>query len=59
MKAKDIMVMKVMTVGPEATVREAANILFQNRISALPVVDDHVLPFNSGGGFVPPRGLVP
>jgi CBS domain-containing protein len=41
MKAKDIMVMKVMTVGPEATVREAANILFQNRISALPVVDEH------------------
>jgi CBS domain-containing protein len=41
MKAKDIMVMKVMTVGPEATVRQAANILFQNRISALPVVDEH------------------
>jgi CBS domain-containing protein len=41
MKAKDIMVMKVMTVGPEATVRQAANILFQNRISALPVVDAH------------------
>src|SRR5262245_10179286 len=41
MKAKDIMVMKVMTVGPEATVRQVANILFQNRISALPVVDEH------------------
>jgi CBS domain-containing protein len=41
MKAKDIMVMKVMTVGPEATVRQAANILVQNRISALPVVDAH------------------
>lgn len=41
MKAKDIMVMKVITVGPEATVRQAANVLFQNRISALPVVDEH------------------
>jgi CBS-domain-containing membrane protein len=41
MKAKDIMVLNAITVGPEATVRQAANILFQNRISALPVVDEH------------------
>src|SRR5262245_52097199 len=41
MKAKDIMVMNVVTVGPEATVRQAAKLLFQNRISALPVVDEH------------------
>ena len=41
MKARDIMVMNVMTVGPEASVRQAANILFKNRISALPVVDEH------------------
>lgn len=39
MKAKDVMVMNVITVGPEASVREVANILFKNRISALPVVD--------------------
>jgi CBS-domain-containing membrane protein len=41
MKAKDIMVTNVMTVGPEASVRQAAEILFKNRISALPVVDEH------------------
>ena len=40
MKAKDIMVTNVMTVGPEASVRQAAEILFKNRISALPVVDE-------------------
>lgn len=34
------MVMNVMTVGPEASVRQAADILFKNRISALPVVDE-------------------
>ncbi len=41
MKARDVMAMNVMTVGPETSVRQAANILFQNRISALPVVDEH------------------
>jgi CBS-domain-containing membrane protein len=41
MKAKDIMVTNVMTVGPEASVPQAAEILFKNRISALPVVDEH------------------
>lgn len=41
MKARDIMVTNVMTVGPEASVRQAAEILFKNRISALPVVDEH------------------
>jgi CBS domain-containing protein len=35
------MVMNVMTVGPEASVRQAADMLFKNRISALPVVDEH------------------
>ena len=34
------MVMNVMTVGPEASVRQAADMLFKNRISALPVVDE-------------------
>jgi CBS domain-containing protein len=41
MKATDIMVRNVITVGPEASVREVADILFKNRISALPVVDEH------------------
>jgi CBS domain-containing protein len=35
------MVRNVITVGPEASVREVADILFKNRISALPVVDEH------------------
>jgi CBS domain-containing protein len=41
MKARDIMGTTVVTVAPEASVREVANILFQNRISALPVVDEY------------------
>ena len=41
MKARDIMVRNVFSVSPEASVRQAANILFKNRISAAPVVDEH------------------
>jgi CBS domain-containing protein len=41
MRARDIMVTKVITVGPEVSVREAAKLLLNNRISALPVVDKH------------------
>jgi CBS domain-containing protein len=41
MKASDIMAMNVITVGPETSVREVANILLRNRISALPVVGKH------------------
>jgi CBS domain-containing protein len=41
MKAKDIMGTNVVTVGPEASVRQVAGILLKNRISALPVVDEH------------------
>ena len=40
MKARDIMVMNVITVSPEASVREVANLLLSNRISALPVVNE-------------------
>ncbi len=40
MKASDVMVSKVITVGPNTTVQEIANILLTNRISAVPVVDD-------------------
>jgi CBS domain-containing protein len=38
MKAADVMVSNVITVGPEASVQEVANILLTNRISAVPVV---------------------
>jgi CBS-domain-containing membrane protein len=41
MKARDIMVRNVITVGPETSVSEVANILLANRISAVPVVDEH------------------
>jgi CBS domain-containing protein len=39
MRASDVMVSEVITVGPEATVQEIASILLSNRISAVPVVD--------------------
>jgi CBS domain-containing protein len=39
-KARDIMVRNVFSVSPEASVRQVANILFKNRISAAPVVDE-------------------
>jgi CBS domain-containing protein len=41
MKASDVMVTNVITVSPETTVQEIANILVANRISAVPVVDEH------------------
>ena len=40
MKASDVMVSKVITVGPNTTVQEIAAILLSNRISAVPVIDD-------------------
>jgi CBS domain-containing protein len=38
MKAADVMVSNVITVSPEASVQDVANILLANRISAVPVV---------------------
>src|SRR5262245_40645391 len=38
MKAADVMVANVITVAPEASVREVADILLSNRISGVPVV---------------------
>ena len=38
MKAADVMVSNVITVGPEATVQDVAELLLANRISAVPVV---------------------
>jgi len=37
---KDIMTRKVITVGPETTLREVARTLFENHISGVPVVDE-------------------
>jgi CBS domain-containing protein len=39
MKAADIMVKEVVTVGPEALVKEIAALMLERRISGLPVVD--------------------
>jgi CBS domain-containing protein len=40
MKASDVMVANVVTVGPNARVEDVAGVLLSNRISAVPVVDD-------------------
>ena len=40
MRARDVMVSPVITVKPTASVKDAAKILLENRISAVPVVDD-------------------
>ena len=40
MQAKDIMTTMVITVGLETQVNEIANIMYQNHISAVPVVDE-------------------
>jgi CBS-domain-containing membrane protein len=37
MKAADVMVSNVITVGPDATVQEVADVLLKNRISGVPV----------------------
>jgi len=39
MKAADVMVSNVVTVGPDASVQDVAKILIRNHISALPVVE--------------------
>jgi CBS domain-containing protein len=45
MKIEDLMTRKVVTVQPGATLKDAARLLVEHRISGLPVVDneDHVL----------------
>jgi CBS-domain-containing membrane protein len=40
MKARDVMVSPVITTKPSASVKEVAQLLLANRISAVPVVDD-------------------
>lgn len=39
MKARDVMVSPVLTIQPNASVRDVAKILLQHRVSAVPVVD--------------------
>jgi CBS domain-containing protein len=39
MKAKDIMTRRVISIGPDASIFQAARLMLQNRISGLPVVD--------------------
>jgi CBS-domain-containing membrane protein len=41
MNAKDVMTRNVIAVGPEATVAEAAGLMVQHDVSALPVVEAH------------------
>ena len=41
MNATDVMTRNVVTIGPEATVAEAAELMAQYDVSALPVIDAH------------------
>ena len=43
MQAAHIMTTEVITIGPDTTVQEIANLLLNNRISAVPVVDENKL----------------
>ena len=54
MKASDIMVRNVVSVGPEAPVREVASLMLERRISGVPVVDGerHVLGIVSEGDLI-------
>src|SRR6516225_2588230 len=54
MRARDIMVKDVISVGPEASVRDVAKILLANRISAVPVVDEqgHLVGIISEGDLI-------
>ena len=54
MRARDIMVTDVITVGPEASVRDVAKILLAKRISAVPVVDEqgHLVGIISEGDLI-------
>src|ERR1017187_4232211 len=41
MKASDIMVAKVVTIGPNASVRDVADLLLNDHISAVPVISEN------------------
>lgn len=40
MRAKDIMTVEVVSVGPEASIQEALQLMLKHRISGLPVIDN-------------------
>jgi CBS domain-containing protein len=40
LKLKEIMTPDPVTIGPEATIGEAARLMLENKVSGLPVVDD-------------------
>jgi len=40
LKAKDIMSTNITTIQPDATIYDAVNLLYNKRVSGLPVVDD-------------------
>ncbi|TIS55837.1 CBS domain-containing protein [Mesorhizobium sp.] len=54
MKTKDVMTANVVTVSPDHSVRHAARIMLEHRISGLPVVDDggHLVGIVSEGDFL-------
>jgi CBS domain-containing protein len=54
MKAMDVMVRDVVTIGPDADMAEALKLLADNDVSALPVVDDegHVIGILSEADFL-------
>ncbi len=39
LRAKDIMTQDVITIGPDETIYDAVNLLYNKRVSGLPVVD--------------------
>ena len=54
MKVRDLMTKRVLTIGPEAPIKDVAKILVENRISGLPVCDieGHVLGVISEGDIL-------
>jgi CBS domain-containing protein len=54
MQAQDVMTTKVATIGADATVRDAAKLMLERGVSALPVLDEkeHVVGIVSEGDLV-------